>query len=405
MKYIILRLKIIVPLLTLFFLIMLGVFYKNFNDNRATTSQLANYYLPVSDKINQLLFEILSLEHSWSSTVRLDPDDIKLILTSTRIFSKAEQKISRIIFLVENNLHSNFPMALLLDVKQKIHKLSRILDNEKLRNRILLLETAKQIVHRLEQIASIMSSSLNQFNTENIKTEKTNLIINLVALFFVFIIYLPAMIITNNTIFKFLYQEKELKDQLTNAHKEIKRQAMFDSLTGLANRYLLYERITQILISRKRNNLACSILYIDLDNLKNINDASGHLAGDLLLKYAAKCLLSCVRESDTVARLGGDEFVVVLQNVDSKKAIEVIAEKMLSQINKPLTEQGMHLTTSFSIGIYIVEDVDVRNPENVDAILHKADSALYRAKNDGRNCYRFFKKTNSSAIMEKSNIE
>ncbi|MEW6648014.1 MAG: diguanylate cyclase [Pseudomonadota bacterium] len=165
------------------------------------------------------------------------------------------------------------------------------------------------------------------------------------------------------------------------------RQAHYDGLTGLPNRELFAMRLEQALNQADLSEAQAGLLYIDLDGFKQVNDSFGHAAGDTLLREAARRLLTCVRDSDTVARLGGDEFAMVLAQVHGVSGAQVVAQKVLQVLMQPfqLHEQGV--TLSASVGIVLYPD----DGDTADALLRHADTAMYRAKEAGRNAFRFYK--------------
>jgi diguanylate cyclase (GGDEF)-like protein/PAS domain S-box-containing protein len=175
------------------------------------------------------------------------------------------------------------------------------------------------------------------------------------------------------------------------AEEEIKTLAFFDTLTRLPNRRLLLDRLQQALVASMRSDKSGAILFLDLDNFKNLNDTLGHDIGDLLLQQVAERLHSCVREGDTVARIGGDEFVVILEDL-STEAIEAAAQtetvgwKIISSLNQPyqLNEYEAHSTPSIGATLF-----DGR-PQLIDDLFKQADIAMYQAKKAGRNTMRFF---------------
>lgn len=175
------------------------------------------------------------------------------------------------------------------------------------------------------------------------------------------------------------------------ADDTIKRQALYDPLTGLPNRRLLLDRIHQAFGSSARSGRGGAVLFIDLDNFKTINDTLGHDIGDLLLQQTAQRVDSCMREGDTVARLGGDEFVVMLENLSEKPIeaatqTEAVGEKVLATLNQPyqLATHEYHCTAS--IGAAVFSDHHLSEEE----LLKRADIAMYQAKTAGRNMLRFF---------------
>jgi len=163
--------------------------------------------------------------------------------------------------------------------------------------------------------------------------------------------------------------------------------ANFDSLTGLPNRFQLEERLRYTINIAKRNNEKFSILFLDLDHFKDINDTLGHDAGDALLIELSKRFSSVLRKVDTVSRLGGDEFIFLLPNTDASGASH-IAKKLLDEIERPcqFNETDMLVTGSIGIAIYPDDGVDRQT------IFKNADTAMYEAKTNGRNRYSFFKK-------------
>lgn len=177
-----------------------------------------------------------------------------------------------------------------------------------------------------------------------------------------------------------------------HAEERIRQLAYYDSLTGLANRSLFYDRLEQAIIQAKRNQNKLALLFIDLDRFKEVNDTLGHDAGDTLLKTVAARIRSCLREADVLARLGGDEFVVLLKDLvatPESNCIEV-CEKISDNIIRRLSEGHDFERYTFygggSIGIVIYPDSAVA----VSDLIQRADTAMYEAKNAGRNTYRFF---------------
>jgi len=168
--------------------------------------------------------------------------------------------------------------------------------------------------------------------------------------------------------------------------EHIKHLAFHDALTDLPNRTLLMDRINQRLINSNREPCDLALMFIDLDGFKLVNDQFGHNIGDDLLKEVAKRLLALVRESDTVARVGGDEFIIVLNNPKGKEEIAYIANRVVSSINEPMEILGEVLHVGASVGIAIFP-ADAST--SVD-LIKNADTAMYAAKEAGKNKIRFF---------------
>ena len=175
------------------------------------------------------------------------------------------------------------------------------------------------------------------------------------------------------------------------AEGELGRLAYQDVLTGLANRRLLVDRLSQTLASCERNPVFCGLLFLDLDNFKDLNDNFGHERGDQLLAQVARRLLACVRAEDTVARFGGDEFVVLLKNLGSDVAeaatnAEMVSLKIKEQLSSDYLLSGAEYSTTASLGITLFG----MEPAQPDELLRHADTAMYQAKNSGKNAFRFF---------------
>lgn len=162
--------------------------------------------------------------------------------------------------------------------------------------------------------------------------------------------------------------------------------AHHDQLTGLANRVLLSERLSQSLSRARRRNHLVAVFFLDLDRFKAINDTLGHDAGDELLSQVAKRLRGSVRETDTVARMGGDEFAVVLEELDRAEEATLLAQRVLNSFATPFKLNCGEVGTSTSIGIALFP----HNGKGVEELLKCADSAMYRAKSTGRDNYQFF---------------
>ncbi len=169
------------------------------------------------------------------------------------------------------------------------------------------------------------------------------------------------------------------------AEERVRKLAHFDSLTGLPNRTLLTDRVSQTISMAQRSHGKLAILFVDLDHFKNINDTLGHRIGDGLLVEVAKRLQSVVRDEDTVSRLGGDEFILLLPGTDTDGVVHV-ARKLLQAVSQHYLIEQHELVITPSIGIAMYPS----DGENFEALSRCADIAMYRAKRDGRNNFRFF---------------
>jgi diguanylate cyclase (GGDEF)-like protein/PAS domain S-box-containing protein len=188
--------------------------------------------------------------------------------------------------------------------------------------------------------------------------------------------------------------------------EEIKSLAFFDPLTNLPNRRLLMDRLEQALTTSARHQRHGAVLFIDLDNFKDLNDTLGHDKGDELLQHVAQRLVACVREGDTVARLGGDEFVVMLEDL-SEPALqaateaEVVGEKILHALGEPYWLAGVGHTSTPSMGVTLF----LGHTETLEELLKRADMAMYQAKAAGRNTLRFFDPQMQTVVSERAALE
>ena len=178
-------------------------------------------------------------------------------------------------------------------------------------------------------------------------------------------------------------------------------QANFDSLTQLPNRGLALDRLTHAIKHAQRQSDLVSVLFIDVDFFKYVNDTHGHAAGDSILVEVASRLTACVRSSDTVARFGGDEFAVILVDLVSLDAAAHIAEQILESLSKPFIQNKQEFFLGASIGITSYPN----DGENPDRLLQNADTAMYQAKESGRNTYRFFESDMNAHIRMRLAME
>jgi diguanylate cyclase (GGDEF)-like protein/PAS domain S-box-containing protein len=162
--------------------------------------------------------------------------------------------------------------------------------------------------------------------------------------------------------------------------------AHHDTLTGLPNRTLFFDRLNQAIAQADRTKDIIAVLFVDLDHFKPINDTFGHASGDLLLKQVSQRIQKCIRKGDTLARIGGDEFVVILMNVTDNQSAKKIASKILNSLSKPFRlqpKQESSITASIGISMYPFDG------QKAEVLLSSSDKAMYRAKNLGMNQYCF----------------
>jgi diguanylate cyclase (GGDEF)-like protein/PAS domain S-box-containing protein len=177
--------------------------------------------------------------------------------------------------------------------------------------------------------------------------------------------------------------------------------AQHDHLTGLPNRMLITERVTHAISAAQRYQRRVAVLYLDLDGFKHINDSLGHPLGDKLLQSVTTRLLGCARTSDTVSRQGGDEFVVLLSEVQHAEDAATAARRMLAAVAEPHTidSHELHVTTSIGVSIFPDDGLDA------ETLIKNADTAMYQAKENGRQSYQYFKPAMNARAVERQFIE
>jgi diguanylate cyclase (GGDEF)-like protein len=203
----------------------------------------------------------------------------------------------------------------------------------------------------------------------------------------------------NSELIVSVIEAQKLAEQIEASKTRLQHLAHHDVLTGLPNRVLLQDRLNQAIELARRQSRRFAVLFMDLDRFKHINDFLGHAAGDQLLQSVAQRLSDCVRHSDTVSRQGGDEFVVLLSNIMHAEDAALIAKNMLIALSAPhhIDHHDMHVSASIGIGIYPDDGQDA------ETLLKSADSAMYHAKEGGRDNFKFFEhKMNAQAVRRQS---
>ena len=183
--------------------------------------------------------------------------------------------------------------------------------------------------------------------------------------------------------------------------RQMAHTAEHDPLTGLPNRTLLNDRITQAIAAAKRHVKKVAVLFLDVDGFKHINDSLGHPVGDQLLQSIAQRLLECVRPVDTVSRQGGDEFVVLISELTHPRAASIMAAKMLRAVAEPHVVGRHELHVTASIGVSVFAD----DGQNAETLIKNADTAMYQAKENGRRRYQFFTSSMNVRAVKRQSIE
>lgn len=199
----------------------------------------------------------------------------------------------------------------------------------------------------------------------------------------------------NGMVEKVLIVSRDITERI-EYERSLKRLAYNDTLTELPNRRLFRERLKQAIKDATRYERKMAVMYMDLDNFKQVNDSFGHEVGDELLQQFADRVVECLRESDTLARRGGDEFTVLLPEIQDENDVKVIVERIINSLQKPWQIRGHIFTTTASMGVALYPQ-DGQTPHE---LLENADSALYEVKIRGKNNYSFYRQSDQIVAAE-----
>ncbi|MEA1990126.1 MAG: EAL domain-containing protein [Pseudomonadota bacterium] len=203
-------------------------------------------------------------------------------------------------------------------------------------------------------------------------------------------------------------QLKKIQTDLKNSIKimetqkeQLGYQANHDALTKLPNRVLFYDRLQQAVNIAKKRNKYVALIFADLDNFKEINDSLGHYIGDQVLLEVAKRVKKTVRSTDTLSRLGGDEFAIIINELDDLEGLPEVANKVNEALKEPILIENNNLYIRMSIGISVYPN----DTKNIQSLLKYADSAMYKAKSDGRNTYCFYDEKMTTEAIKRVFLE
>lgn len=211
-----------------------------------------------------------------------------------------------------------------------------------------------------------------------------------------------ALIVTQDRQYLGIASSHDLFNEITRRKQaELYFLAHYDALTHIPNRMLFTDRLDQSCREALRSGREVALLFVDVDRFKQVNDSMGHAFGDELLRAVAGRMLECARESDTVARLGGDEFAILMDDVRGREDAEALALRLVEAMRKPVRILEHEVCVSLSIGIALYP----RDDHDAEALLSKADAAMYEVKTSGRNGYRHFEAGLSSYSSERSSLE
>ena len=197
-----------------------------------------------------------------------------------------------------------------------------------------------------------------------------------------------------------MFNSRDVTDRKA-IQQRIQHLAYHDNLTGLPNRGLLQDRLAHSIARAERSGRKVAVLFIDLDNFKNINDTLGHDVGDELLRQVSRRLAECVRAGDTIARQGGDEFIVLLDNLEDGRGASVVAQKILNSLRAafPLGGTEQHVSGSVGIAVYPEDGRDAQT------LMKNADTAMFHGKGIGKNTYQYFTAQMNIAVKRRMTLE
>ena len=204
----------------------------------------------------------------------------------------------------------------------------------------------------------------------------------------------------NGTVERFIAIKRNVTEKKLY-ERQLDHLAHHDHLTGLPNRLLFCDRLTQCLVNAERQDAMLAVLFLDLDRFKLVNDSLGHSIGDLLLKAAAERLQDCLRDADTIARMGGDEFTAILSDITSPNDVAAVTRRLCDAISAPFLLEGQELFVTASIGVSLYPN----DGTDVEALVKNADSAMYRAKEKGRNNYQFYTQALNATAVKRIQLE
>jgi diguanylate cyclase (GGDEF)-like protein len=252
----------------------------------------------------------------------------------------------------------------------------------------LLMGLAIAGMHYTGMSAAVFRAGAVSRNANSVNGNLLACVVTATTLFIMGVTLIVSMLDT-----RFDERTSQMNDSLEKANKQLLSLATEDTLTGIPNRNAFIEHAEKAIIRCRESERPFTIMFMDMDGFKTINDSLGHLSGDELLKAFSRHLVRSVRRDDVVARLGGDEFVMLLDGMGDREAIERVARGVLARMQDDFSIDGVPLRVTASIGIASYP----KDGETVEALLKGADLAMYEAKHKGRNTYRFFEATMSEA--------
>jgi diguanylate cyclase (GGDEF)-like protein len=252
----------------------------------------------------------------------------------------------------------------------------------------------------------ILTKPLNEIDMTSIYAARDDLIKTFFVIFLFVLVFLYIIYSINYK--NFIQKQNELLEgtveekieELQKQSKKLEYLAHHDSLTTLPNKNLFLDRFKQSIKYAKREHQSLAVLFLDLDRFKDVNDTYGHDIGDELLKKISIRLRSCIRDEDTLARIGGDEYTILLPNTNQVSVVKVV-EKIFKEMNKPFLILDVDIHTTFSVGISLYK----QDGETPDILLRNADTAMYKAKDAGKNSYQFYNEQMTELVQKRIQLD
>lgn len=289
--------------------------------------------------------------------------------------------------------------------KSLLRRLGEGLNSDTNSQYYIALSQLRSSIEYLKQYESFLLNELFEFRTLHVDRINKDLnVIKTVAIVLPTIILIITLLLALNiakTVEKMELDLLTTQDDLKKRKEKLRYIAYYDSLTGLPNRLMFLDRLEQFIKHAKRSNKKAVVLFMDLDHFKNINDSFGHTLGDKLLITVAQNLRSVIREEDTISRLGGDEFVVLLENIEKVSDAELIIQKIIEAFEKPVKVDSNIFYLTLSVGASVYPD----DAEDAEILLRNADSAMYKAKDLGRDSYQFYTPDMTERSLERVLME
>ncbi len=333
--------------------------------------------------------------------VKNNPEEIENFLSATKKgWEHALANIEEVAKLIHEKYQPNKSLEHLIYEGKVVEKLM-LLDLYDIGeiNKEFILRTYKQLIKNNKLDKNQMPNKLFLDKTDLNKwvkqkyIEETKYRLSIIISLFLLLIVLLLL-------FWSFKMKKEIKKREI-AEKNLKHLAEHDPLTGLPNRILFADRLKQAIKNAKRYEESVAVLFIDLDHFKNVNDSLGHSAGDKLLQDVSKRLKNSVRQSDTVARLSGDEFAIILDHFNHVDTIISVVQNIMHSLEKPLYIENQELYITLSLGISLFPE----DAQDTDTLIKNADTAMYKAKNSGRNNYQFYTSNMTKKAFERIVLE